>query len=122
MGECHYQLGQVKEAVADFEKATAGRPDNAYWWYRLGRLQLDEGMRPKALASLAKSVELGDGAPSEHGWLPDAHRLLGDIYLGQKKKQDAVVEYGRYLELADRDAIDRRDVEVKLRQISLGLR
>ena len=122
MGECHYQLGQVKEAVNDFEKAVEGQPDNAYWWYRLGRLQLDEGMRQKALTSFATSVSLGDKAPKEHGWLADSHRLIGDIHYAQGKRQDAVVEYGRYLELADPDAIDRADVEAKLRKISQGLR
>jgi hypothetical protein len=30
------------------------------------------------------------------------------------------VQYGRYLELADRDAIDRADVEAKLRKIAQG--
>jgi tetratricopeptide (TPR) repeat protein len=120
MGECHYQLGQVREAVGDFEKAVAGQPENAYWWYRLGRLQLDEGIRQKALTSLATSVSLGDDAPQEHGWLADAHRLIGDIHYAQGKRQDAIVEYGRYLELADRDAIDRADVEAKLRKMSQG--
>jgi len=121
MGESHYQLGQVKEAVRDFEKAVAGRPDNAYWWYRLGRLQLDEGMRDKALASLSTATSLGDELPKQHGWLADSHRLIGDIYFDQRKRQEAIVEYGRYLELADRDAIDRADVEAKLRKMSRDL-
>ena len=60
---------------------------------------------------------MGDEAPEESSWLADAHRLLGDIYYAQKKRQDAIVEYGRYLELAERDAIDRADVEAKLRKI-----
>ncbi len=122
MGECHYQLGQVKEAVNDFEKAVEGQPENAYWWYRLGRLELDEGMRQKAFTSLSNSVSFGDDAPNEHGWLADSHRLIGDIYYNQGKRQDAIVEYGRYLELADPEAIDRADVEAKLRKISLGLK
>ena len=121
MGECHYQLGQGKQAIADFKKAVAGKPEDAYWWYRLGRLQLDEGLRRDALTSLSTSVSLGDEEPAEHGWLADAHRLIGDIYYTQKRRQDAVVEYGRYLELADRDAIDRADVETKLETISRGL-
>ena len=121
MGECHYQLGQMKEAIADFEKAVAGDPERGYWWYRLGRLQLDEGQRAQALASLNTATSLGDKAPSDKAWLADAHRLTGDIYYGQKKRQDAVVQYGRYLELADRDAIDRAEVETKLRKIGQGL-
>ncbi len=121
MGESHYQLGQVKEAISDFEKAVAGRPDEAYWWYRLGRLQLDEGMPQEALKSFSTSVSLGDEAPKKHGWLADAHRLIGDVYYAQGKRQDAIVEFGRYLELADRDAIDRAEVEAKLRKMSRGL-
>ena len=122
MGECHYQLGQLKEAVADLKKAVAGQPENAYWWYRLGRLQLDEGTSQQALESLSRSVAIGDEAPREHGWLADAHRLIGDLYYEQNKRKDAIVEYGRYLELADPDAFDRRDVETKLRKMSQELK
>ncbi len=122
MGECHYQLGQMKEAIVDFEKAVAGAPEQGYWWYRLGRLQLDEGQRAKALTSLLEATSIGDEEPSGKAWVADSHRLTGDIYYAQNKRQDAVVEYGRYLELADREAIDRADVETKLRRISEGLR
>ena len=122
MGECHYQLGQMKEAIVDFEKAVAGDPERGYWWYRLGRLQLDEGRRAEALRSFGAATSLGDKAPGRKAWLADSHRLTGDIYYAQKKRQDAVVQYGRYLELADRDAIDRADVEAKLRKIAEGLR
>jgi predicted Zn finger-like uncharacterized protein len=121
MGECHYQLGQAGEAIVAFEKAVAGDPKRAYWWYRLGRLQLDEGKLEPALASLTTAAELGEQAPQDAGWLADAHRLIGDIYYAQKKRQDAVVQYGRYLELADRDAIDRADVEAKLRKVGQGI-
>jgi len=121
MGECHYQLGQMNEAIADFGKAVAGDPERGYWWYRLGRLQLDEGQRAPALTSLIAATALGDKDPSDKAWLADAHRLTGDIYYAQKKRQDAVVQYGRYLELAGLDAIDRADVEAKLRKIGQGL-
>lgn len=121
MGECHYQLGQMKEAIADLQKAVEARPERGYWWYRLGRLQLDEGQRQPALKSLTEAASLGDKSPAESGWLADAHRLIGDIYYAQKKRRDAVVEYGRYLELADTDAIDRADVQNRLRRIGQGL-
>jgi tetratricopeptide (TPR) repeat protein len=121
MGESHYQLGQMREAIAAFEKAVAGAPEQGYWWYRLGRLQLDEGQRAQALASLGKATSIGDEDPVGKAWLADAHRLTGDIYYAQNKRQEAIVEYGRYLELADREAIDRADVEAKLRKIGQGL-
>jgi tetratricopeptide (TPR) repeat protein len=120
MGECHYQLGQMKEAILDFEKAVAGDPERGYWWYRLGRLQLDEGQRANALTSFGHATSLGGQVAGPNAWLADSHRLTGDIYYGQKKRQEAVVEYGRYLELAGRDAIDRADVEAKLRKIAQG--
>jgi tetratricopeptide (TPR) repeat protein len=121
MAECHYQLGQTKEAIADLQKAVEARPERGYWWYRLGRLQLDEGQRQQALTSLTKAASLGDKSPEQRGWLADAHRLVGDIYYAQGKRRDAVVEYGRYLELADSNAIDRADVQNKLRRIGQGL-
>jgi cellulose synthase operon protein C len=121
MGECHYQLGEMTEAIADFEKAVAGDPKRGYWWYRLGRLQLDEGRQAQALNSLNTATSLGDEAPDDTGWLADAHRLTGDIYYAQKKRPDAVVHYGLYLELATPDAIDRADVQSKLNQIGQGL-
>jgi tetratricopeptide (TPR) repeat protein len=121
MGESHYQLGQMNEAIAAFEKAVAGDPRQGYWWYRLGRLQLDEGQRANALASLSEATSIGDEEPSGKAWVADSHRLTGDIYYAQNKRQEAIVEYGRYLELADREAIDRSDVENKLRRISEGL-
>ncbi len=120
MGECHYQLGQMKEAIVAFEKAVAGDPERGYWWYRLGRLQLDEARSAEAQTSLGTAVSLGEQASGRKAWLADSHRLRGDIYYAQKKRQDAVVQYGRYLELADREAIDRADVEAKLRKIAQG--
>jgi tetratricopeptide (TPR) repeat protein len=122
MGECHYQLGQMQEAIVAFRKAVAGDPERGYWWYRLGRLQLDEGRRAEALTSFGNATSLGDKAAGGKGWLADAHRLRGDIFYAQKKRQDAVIQYGRYLDLADRDAIDRADVEAKLRKIAQGIR
>jgi tetratricopeptide (TPR) repeat protein len=121
MGESHYQLGQMDEAIAAFEKAVAGAPQQGYWWYRLGRLQLDEGRRGKALASLNEATSIGDREPGGKAWLADSHRLIGDINYALKKRQEAIIEYGRYLELADREAIDRADVENRLRRISEGL-
>ncbi len=121
MGESYDQLGRIKDAIAAFKKAVAGAPEQGYWWYRLGRLQLDEGQRADALASLTTATSIGDAEPGAKAWVADSHRLIGDIHYAQNKRQEAVVEYGRYLELADREAIDRVDVETKLRRISEGL-
>ncbi|MEM7136244.1 MAG: tetratricopeptide repeat protein [Myxococcota bacterium] len=117
IGEAHYQLGQMNQAIAAFEKALEAKPEDGYWWYRLGRLQLDVGQRDTALASLAKAAELGDTSGERPAWLADAYRLRGDVYYAQRERREAVVNYGRYLELSTPDAIDRPDVQAKLRQI-----
>ncbi len=117
IGECHYQLGQVKEAIAAFKKAVEAGPERGEWWYRLGRLQLDEGRRDPAFQSLTAAAGIGDAMDEQPSWLADAHRLIGDIYYAQRKQREAVVHYGRYLELSPADAIDRTDVQNKLRKI-----
>lgn len=122
IGECHYQLGQMQEAIAAFQKALEADPQKGYWWYRLGRLQLDEGQRDQALQSLTAASEVGDAMTERLPWLADAHRLMGDVYYAQRQYREAVVQYGRYLELAPPDAIDRPDVHSKLRRIGTASR
>lgn len=117
IGEAYYQLGQTNQAITAFQKALELRPDDAYWWYRLGRLQLDQGDRNAALVSLETASTLGDALPEQPGWLADAYRLRGDVYYAQRNRREAVTHYGRYLELAPPNAIDRADVQAKLRQI-----
>ncbi len=118
IGECHYQLGRVKEAIAAFKKAVEAQPEQGQWWYRLGRLQLDEGQREQAFQSLTAAAGIGDGLAERPAWLADTHRLIGDVYYAQRKQREAVVHYGRYLELSPPDAIDRTEVQNKLRKIS----
>ena len=117
IGEAHYQLGQTKQAIASFQKALELRPDEAYWWYRLGRLQLDQGDRLAALTALQTAAELGDALPDRPEWLADTYRLRGDVHYAERNKRDAATNYGRYLELAPANAIDRTDVQAKLRQL-----
>ncbi len=118
IGECQYQLGRVKEAIAAFKKAVEAQPEQGQWWYRLGRLQLDEGQREQAFQSLTAAAGIGDGLAERPAWLADTHRLIGDVYYAQRKQREAVVHYGRYLELSPPDAIDRTEVQNKLRKIS----
>jgi len=118
IGEAHYQLGHMDQAIAALQRALEADPARGYWWYRLGRLQLDVGKREAALESLAKGAENGAEMESPEPWLADAHRLMGDVYYAKRNQREAVAHYGRYLELAPPDAIDRTDVQAKLRAIA----
>lgn len=122
IGECHYQLGQMKEAIAAFKKAVEAEPKQGQWWYRLGRLQLDEGQRDQAFQSLSGAAEFGDALAEQPAWLADTHRLIGDVYYAQRKQREAVVHYARYLELSPADAIDRAEVQNRLRKIGTSAR
>ncbi|MGB5809949.1 MAG: tetratricopeptide repeat protein, partial [Polyangiales bacterium] len=122
IGEAQYQLGQMNDAVAAFRRALEDRPDEGYWWYRLGRLQLDQGQRPQAIEALGTAAGLGDAVAEPPGWLADTHRLIGDVYYGQRQNREAVVHYGRYLELSAPNAIDRPDVQAKLRRMGTARR
>ena len=118
---CDHPVWRQVPDAGDQLQPQRGADRNPVWWYRLGRLQLDEGQRAPALASLGKATTIGDEDPVGKAWVADAHRLTGDIYYAQNKRQESIVEYGRYLELADREAIDRADVEAKLRKMGEGL-
>ncbi len=120
IGESQYQLGKVKEAIAAFKKAVEAAPERGQWWYRLGRLQLDEGQRDQAFQSLSAAAGLGDGAAERPAWLADTHRLIGDVYFAQRKQREAVLHYERYLELSPANAIDRAEVQNRLRKIGTG--
>jgi cellulose synthase operon protein C len=117
MAETYDQLGKRRQAIGAYERALEGDDGQGEWWYRLGRLQLDAGQRGPANASLARATELGDGMEGSPGWLADAHRLRADALLALGRRGDAVGHYRRYLNMAAPDALDRKAVERKLREL-----
>ena len=120
MAECYEQLGQPRQAIQAYERAVEADPTRGRWWYRLGRIQFDEGKRAESIASLAKATELGDATPDPKAWVAEAHLLLGEAHEGNGDKAQAVLQYERYLQLAPPTAIDRDDVQRKLRKLRGG--
>ncbi|MFW6023460.1 MAG: tetratricopeptide repeat protein, partial [Myxococcota bacterium] len=117
MGESYDQLGKRRDAIRAYEAALEHDDSRGDWWYRLGRLQLDAGQRKRASETLSRAIELGDASESAPGWLADAHRLQGDTFRARRQRRKAIAHYRRYLEVAPEDAVDRQEVERKLREL-----
>ena len=127
MGECHYQLGQMKDAIVEpSRRRSRATPDARVLvvpsWGACSWTKGAAGDGARHRSERGDRARSSQSAAATGAGLADSHRLTGDIYYAQKKSQDAVVEYGRYLELAALDAIDRVEVEAKLRQIARGFK
>jgi tetratricopeptide (TPR) repeat protein len=103
-------LSQRSGAIAAFDRAVAIVPNRGDWWYRLGRLQLDNGHRAEALAALVQATELGDPVDPPPSWLADAHRIRGNALRLGGDRANALIHYRRYMQLAPSTAIDRGEV------------
>ena len=120
MGDCYEQLRKLKEAIGSYEKALAQRPEQAYWWYRLGRLRLDNGAQADAAKALARATAQAQKQTEAPPWLADAHRIYAEATY-KKQRSTAIKHFRRYLRLAPPSAIDRRDVIRRLRRWGVKL-
>jgi tetratricopeptide (TPR) repeat protein len=116
-GEALDQLRRRSDAVAAYTRAVQGDERNGLWWYRLGRLRMDDGDASAARDALTRATLLGEAQPARPGWLADAHRILGDARRLVGDRNGAVESYRRYLEIASPNAIDRADVERHLARL-----
>jgi tetratricopeptide (TPR) repeat protein len=110
IADCYDQLRRRPEAIIAMRRALEGTATRGDWWYRLGRLYLDEGNRPAADEALNHALAIGDAAQPPPGWLADAHRWLAESLRIGGERATAITHYNRYLELAPQSAIDRADV------------
>ncbi len=100
----YYKEGNVDRAVESFERATQADPKYAlafaglggsYWWKAL--LTRDKQWSEKALRTTQVAVTLDPK-------LAAAHIRLGEIYAGEGRRDEAVVELKQALKLAPRSA------------------
>ena len=119
MGECHYQLGQMKEAIADFEKAVAGDPQRkGTGGTASGACSSTKAAAPTRLTSFGTGGLPGRaGDRSTRAWLADSHRLAGR-HLLRAKEAPGRGRPVRPLPGARRSSTrsTESDVEAKLRQ------
>jgi predicted Zn finger-like uncharacterized protein len=117
VADCYDQLRRRPDAIRAYQSAIEGVPENGAWWYRLGRLQLDDDRAADARATLTRAVLLGEAMGARPGWLADAHRILGESLRLAGDRAGAREHFERYLAIASPNAIDREDVERQLEQL-----
>ena len=80
------------------------------WW----------GLLSVALQRAVELVDAQSGPVSRRpSWYAEAHRLLGDCALGERRNADAIRAYQSYLEAAPPGAVDRDEVTAKLLRLGV---
>lgn len=71
------EIGQRKQALADFDQAVQNRPDLFEAYVNLGEMKLEAGNASEALGPLESAVRYAPNVPVAHLDLGDCYRLLG---------------------------------------------
>jgi tetratricopeptide (TPR) repeat protein len=71
------EMGQRKQALADFDQAVQSRPDLFEAYVNLGEMKLEAGNASEALGPLESAVRYAPNVPVAHLDLGDCYRLLG---------------------------------------------
>ncbi|MCL2448360.1 MAG: tetratricopeptide repeat protein [Polyangiaceae bacterium] len=71
------EMGDRKQAISDFERASAKRPDMFEAHVNLGEMKLEAGNAAEAQAPLERAVAFAPNAGVAHLDLGDCYRLLG---------------------------------------------
>jgi cellulose synthase operon protein C len=121
MAECFDELRQLPQAIAAYQTALAVDGKRGEWWYKLGRVYVDQGTRGAAADALGRAIKLGDAMDPAPYWLADAYRMTGDMERSSNNRKAAVTAYKRYLQLSPPGAIDRADVTKVLRSWNVEL-
>lgn len=111
MGDAYDELRDLPQAIRSYQEALKKAPENAAWWYRLSRLQLDRGLKTDARSSLSEAVLRGDRLRTKPSWLADAHRAYADLLHESKRTAEANDHYRLFLELAPLGHPDRAEIE-----------
>lgn len=95
LGECHMQIGQLREARASFETATQLEPASSAVWLSLAKTSLELGdiKRVELAIQKASSLDPANG---------DTQLLLGYLRLRQNRLKDALLAFQKASAL-DRD-------------------
>jgi len=96
-GWAQYKSGQFDKARESYREALSFRSNYAVAHFNLGILDYGEKRWPGALRELDIAAESKDLAPSARA---EAHFLMGEIYMIQGRKAEAVESFGFAIEMA----------------------
>jgi tetratricopeptide (TPR) repeat protein len=114
-GDCYEQLRQLPEAIRAYRTALERDPSRGEWWYRQASIEADAGLRGDADGHVKRAIEIGDKLDSMPYWLPDAYRMAGENAEARGDRTAAIRLFKRYVQIAAPNAIDRTEIERKLK-------
>jgi len=110
-----FEAKRYNLARSGFQRVLRYRKNDAPSHTYLGRISLASADMPTREADAEAQFRLAIQSDPKY---PDAHRGLGRLLASRKKNTEAKGELKKYLELAPKDAANRKDVENELRKIS----
>jgi Tfp pilus assembly protein PilF len=111
LADAYYDLGRERDALSEWQKAVQGRPDNAPWRFRYGKLLVVNQMNDAGRAELLKAIEWAQKQESPPRWLWEAHHLCARS-LGPKP--EAAPHWEQFLKLGPRDSPYRSEAKQAL--------
>lgn len=91
LGEIYQKQQKYTDAVAMYEKAIQFNPKDVSLLNRLSECQIKGGKPQAAILTLEQAVAMNPQANKEY-------KMLGDLYMQQKKSSSALTAYKKYLE------------------------
>jgi tetratricopeptide (TPR) repeat protein len=108
LGAIHHRRAALTDARAMYERAQEIAGDDPAVLFELARLHFEESNVTQGTFELLKRIVRLDPERAQ------AHLLLGDVYLGQKKGSQAIEHYQRACELTAPDSLIGREARGKL--------
>jgi tetratricopeptide (TPR) repeat protein len=114
LADTFYDLGRERDAIAEWQKAVQGKPDNAQWRFRYGKLLVVNGVNDAGRAELGKAIEWAEKQESPPRWLWEAHHLSARS-LGARP--EAAPHWEQFLRLGPRDSPYRGEAKQALARL-----
>ena len=92
LGNAYLNMGNVKKAIASYNKSLKIDPDNFYTYNNLGKIYADQGLLSKAVGEFTKATELNTDL-----WEPYYNLGLAYIRSGQISKGEKALLFARNL-------------------------
>jgi tetratricopeptide (TPR) repeat protein len=114
LADAFYDLGRERDAIAEWQKAVQGKPDNAVWRFRYGKLLVVNQMNDAGRAELLKAMDWAQKQQSPPRWLWEAHHLTARS-LGASP--EAAPHWEQFLRLGPRDSPYRSEAKQALARL-----
>jgi len=98
LAESYMQINKEQDALLEWKAAVASGEGDAFWYYRYGKLLLDNRKPEEARVELQQAVDRGKKVAPAPLWLWEAHRILA-LSMGRTKEAipywEAFIEHGK---------------------------